>query len=108
MVEIIFGIITRQAIRRGTFRSVKDPTAAIGRSIDAYNQRCHPFTGTKHADDLIAKASRPGLRARGESHPQGAPREPKAVRGTRRPGRLPDLGQQAAPMVGRPLRGLPR
>jgi len=28
MVEIFFGIITRQAIRRGTFRSVKVLTAA--------------------------------------------------------------------------------
>ena len=30
MVEIFFGIITRQAIRRGTFTSVKDLIAAIG------------------------------------------------------------------------------
>ena len=29
MVEILFGIITRQAIRRGTFTSVKDLIAAI-------------------------------------------------------------------------------
>jgi hypothetical protein len=29
-VEIFFGIITRQAIRRGTFTSVKDVIAAIG------------------------------------------------------------------------------
>src|ERR1700757_801916 len=43
MVEIFFGITPRQAIRRGTFRSVKDLTAAIGRFIDAYNQRCEPF-----------------------------------------------------------------
>jgi hypothetical protein len=31
------GIITRQAIRRGTIRSVNDLPGAIGRSIDAYN-----------------------------------------------------------------------
>ena len=55
MVEIFFGIITRQAIRRGTFRSVKDLTAAIGAFIDAYNDRCQPFTWTKDADELIAK-----------------------------------------------------
>jgi len=29
MVEIFFGLITRQAIRRGTFTSVKDLIAAI-------------------------------------------------------------------------------
>ena len=55
MVEIFFGIITRQAIRRGTFPNVKDLTNAIGRFIDAYNQRCQPFTWTKDADELIAK-----------------------------------------------------
>jgi transposase len=55
MVEIFFGIITRQAIRRGTFRSVKDLTAAIGRFIDAYNDRCQPFAWTKDPDELLAK-----------------------------------------------------
>jgi transposase len=55
MVEIFFGIITRQAIRRGTFTSVKELTAAIGRFIDAYNDRCQPFSWTKDADELIAK-----------------------------------------------------
>jgi transposase len=55
MVEIFFGIITRQAIRRGTFGSVKELTARIGQFIDAYNDRCHPFAWTKDADELIAK-----------------------------------------------------
>jgi transposase len=55
MVEIFFGIITRQAIRRGTFTSVKDLTTAIGRFIDAYNDRCSPFTWTKDADELLTK-----------------------------------------------------
>jgi transposase len=55
MVEIFFGIITRQAIRRGTFKSVKELTAAIGSFIDAYNQRCQPFAWTKNPDELIAK-----------------------------------------------------
>jgi transposase len=58
MVEIFFGIITRQAIRRGTFTSVKDLTTAIGRFIDAYNDRCSPFTWTKDADELLAKSNR--------------------------------------------------
>jgi transposase len=59
MVEIFFGIITRQAIRRGSFRSVKDLTATIGRFIDAYNNRCQPFTWTKDADELLAKIRGP-------------------------------------------------
>src|SRR5450631_3772203 len=55
MVEIFFGIITRQAIRRGTFASVKDLTTAIGTFIDAYNERCEPFAWTKDADQLLPK-----------------------------------------------------
>jgi transposase len=56
MVEIFFGIITRQAIRRGTFRSVRELTQAIGTFIDAYNDRCQPFEWAKDADQIIAKA----------------------------------------------------
>jgi transposase len=62
MVEIFFGIITRQAIRRGTFTSVKDLTAKIGTFIDGWNDRCQPFTWTKTADDLLPHCT-PGKRA---------------------------------------------
>jgi transposase len=58
LVEIFFGIITRQAIRRGTFTSVPDLIGAIRIFIDAYNQRCKPFTWTKTADQVLAKAQR--------------------------------------------------
>ena len=57
MVEIFFGIITRQAIRRGTFSSVKDLIAKIGQFIDGWNDRCQPFTWTKTADEIIPKAT---------------------------------------------------
>jgi len=53
MVEIFFGIITRQAIRRGTFRSVKDLIGAITRFIDGWNDRCQPFVWTKTADQIL-------------------------------------------------------
>lgn len=55
-MEIFFGIITRQAIRRGTFTSVTDLIDAIRRFIDAYNQRCEPFTWTKTADEILEHA----------------------------------------------------
>jgi transposase len=61
MVEIFFGIITRQAIRRGTFHPVKDLIAAIGTFIDGWNDRCQPFTWTKTADDLLPHCT-PGKR----------------------------------------------
>jgi len=57
MVEIFFSIITRQAIRRGTFTSVADLTAAIETYIDGWNERAHPFTWTKTADQILAKAN---------------------------------------------------
>ena len=56
MVEIFFGIITRQAIRRGTFHSVKNLETAIGTYIDGWNERAHPFTWTKTADEIITHA----------------------------------------------------
>ncbi len=58
MVEIFFGIITRQAIRRGTFHSVTDLRDAIRRFIDAYNDRCEPFAWTKTAEELLSKIKR--------------------------------------------------
>jgi transposase len=58
MIEIFFGIITRQAIRRGTFTSVKNLIAAIETYIDGWNDRCQPFTWTKTADQILTKAAR--------------------------------------------------
>src|SRR3954470_5331858 len=58
LVEVFFGIITRQAIRRGTFTSVKDLIGAIETFIDAWNDRCQPFVWTKTADEILTKANR--------------------------------------------------
>jgi transposase len=58
MVEIFFGIITRQAIRRGSFTSVKDLIAAIEAFIDGWNERCHPFVWTKTPDQILTKTHR--------------------------------------------------
>ena len=58
LVEVFFAIITRQAIRRGSFPSVADLVAAIRRFCDAWNQRCQPFVWVKDADDIMVKATR--------------------------------------------------
>jgi transposase-like protein/transposase len=58
LVEVFFGIITRQAIRRGSFDSVKQLVAAIGTFIEGWNDRCHPFTWTKTADEILPHATR--------------------------------------------------
>jgi transposase len=59
MVEIWFSIAERQAIHRGSYRSVRDLTTAIRAYIDGWNDRAHPFTWTKHAEQILAKAKRP-------------------------------------------------
>jgi transposase len=59
LVEVWFGIIERQAIRRGVFTSVKDLNTKIRAFIDGWNDRSHPFVWTKTAEDILKKANRP-------------------------------------------------
>ena len=54
-MELFFGVITRQAIRRGSFDSVRELIDAIRRFIDGWNERCEPFVWTKDADTILAK-----------------------------------------------------
>ncbi len=58
LVEVWFGIVERQAIRRGVFKSVKDLNTKIRAFIDGWNDRSHPFVWTKTADQILAKANR--------------------------------------------------
>ena len=58
LAECFFSIITWQAIRRGTFTSVADLTAAIETYIDGWNENAEPFTWTKPADELIDNINR--------------------------------------------------
>ena len=58
IVEIFFGVITRQAIRRGTFDSVRELVTKIRRFIEGWNERCEPFVWTKDAGAILAKIDR--------------------------------------------------
>ena len=58
LVECWFSIIERQAIHRGSYRSVKDLNARIRAFIDGWNDRRHPFVWTKSADQILTKAKR--------------------------------------------------
>ncbi|HEV2928831.1 MAG TPA: IS630 family transposase [Propionibacteriaceae bacterium] len=55
LVEVWFSIIERQAIRRGTFASVRDLTIKIRAFITGWNTRKHPFIWTKTADGILDK-----------------------------------------------------
>ena len=57
-VETWFGILTRQAIRRGTFRSVKELIARIEVFTASWNEGASPFAWVKTADQILAKAVR--------------------------------------------------
>ncbi len=57
-VEIWFNIITQRAIRRGSFRKVKDLIANIKRFVDNYNPKAKPFAWTATADSILEKISR--------------------------------------------------
>jgi hypothetical protein len=71
-MEIFFGIITRQAVRCGTLRSVEELTSAIGAFIDACNQRCQPFTWTRTPARSLAKVGSQNPQAPGSNYSPGS------------------------------------
>ena len=54
-VEIWFNRITQQAIRRGTFRSIKDLVEKIDQFVKHYNAQTQPFVWTATADSILDK-----------------------------------------------------
>lgn len=54
-IEIWFGIITRQAIRRGTFSSVKQLITSIKNYTANWNNDPKPFTWTADVDTILSK-----------------------------------------------------
>lgn len=67
-VERWFGIITQQAIRRGSFSSVPQLRRRINAFVDDYNEKCTPFAWTATADSILAKVERIGLFISGTAH----------------------------------------
>ena len=59
LVEVWFGLVERQAVRRGVFKSVKDLNGKLRAYIEGWNKRAHPFVWTKTADDILKEANRP-------------------------------------------------
>ena len=67
-VEIWFGILTQKAIRRGTFKKVKDLIANIEAFTDRYNSKSRPFVWTATAESILAKITRLFELIRGTQH----------------------------------------
>ncbi len=57
-IETWFSVLSRQAIRRGSFRSIRDLIAAIDTFTRSWNEGSSPFVWTKTADEILAKAVR--------------------------------------------------
>jgi putative transposase len=57
-VEIWFNLITQQAIRRGTFHSVRDLVHKIDVYVSQYNRQSTPFVWTATADSILQKIER--------------------------------------------------
>lgn len=53
-VETWFSILTRRAIRRGSFNGVAPLRKAIHAFIDQWNEEAHPFKWVKNADQILA------------------------------------------------------
>jgi hypothetical protein len=58
LVERLFAEITRQQIRRGTFKSVADLEAAIDAWIAAWNANPTPFKWSAKASAILEKTAR--------------------------------------------------
>jgi transposase len=54
-VERWFGLITQQAIRRGSFRNVRQLVDKVEQYVTYYNEHKRPFVWTATADSMIAK-----------------------------------------------------
>jgi len=57
-VEIWFNLITQRAIRRGTFKSVKELVSKIEQFVQQYNLKTQPFVWTATADSILEKIKR--------------------------------------------------
>lgn len=57
-IEIWFGILTRQALRRGSFNGVRALIDVIDTFTSDWNDHASPFVWVKTADQILAKAIR--------------------------------------------------
>jgi len=67
-VERWFGLITQRAIRRGSFRTVRELVQRIDTFVIRYNRTTSPFTWTATADSILAKLDRLAKAINGTSH----------------------------------------
>lgn len=57
LVEVWFGIINGQIIRRGVFTSVQDVNAKIRQPVTSWNDRKRPFACVKAPEEIFAETN---------------------------------------------------
>lgn len=62
LVERFFGLLTANALKRGSHTSVPQLRDAILQYVDAHNEQRKPFKWTKTADEILEKMGRFGIR----------------------------------------------
>jgi putative transposase len=67
-VQRWFALITQRAIRRGSFRSVKELVEKIDSFVQHYNRSRQPFVWTATADSILGKIARLCSRISGTRH----------------------------------------
>ncbi len=67
-IETWFGVLSRQAIRRGSYRSVKELIAMIASLTAQWNAGSTPFRWVKTADQILAKVGREPRTIDGSEH----------------------------------------
>jgi transposase len=64
LVERFFGLLTQEALKRGSHTSIPQLRQAILDYVDVHNEEGRPFTWTKTADEILEKVRRFGLRTK--------------------------------------------
>lgn len=59
LLEVWFGLVEPQAVRRGVFKSVTDLNGKLRAYIEGWNKRAHPWVWTKTADQILKSANLP-------------------------------------------------
>ena len=67
-VERWFGIITQQAIRRGSFKSVRELKLRIEEFVAHYNRNSKPFQWVATADSILDKVAKIAKAISGTAH----------------------------------------
>ncbi len=67
-IERWFALITQRAIRRGSFRNVRELVERIERFVQNYNETAKPFLWTATSDSILAKLDRLTKQISGSAH----------------------------------------